>query len=280
VAVLFTALAFNYHGRNLNTVGRVRTFFGVTSTLGVGSGANAYYVMLCGDTPRAAQFLAEDARFEPTMSHARTNGIGRLFGAHPKGNFRRVGVVGIGNGDLVAYAHPSDVFRFYEYDPGAALTAETTFRYLPHANFDWEVVPGDPRRVLDQAPPQSLDLLILDSFSAGPLPTHLLTTEAFAVWRRHLGPDGVLAVNVTNARFDLLPVVWRLAIEQGLAVAPALSAGNPTTGQASAEWLFLSPNAELLRRTGFPVAGPKETEEARLFPLWTDERLHPLSVLK
>ena len=87
-------------------------------------------------------------------------------------------------------------------------------------------------------------------------------------------------MNVTNARFELLPVVWRLAIEHGLSLAPALTAGSTTTGGQGAEWLFLTANPGWLRRAGFQMPGTNETEQARAFPLWTDETLQPLAALK
>ncbi len=280
LVVLLAALGYDFHLRNLNAVGRVRTFFGVTTAVNVGAGADEYLLMRSGNSPRAAQFRAAEVRFEPTLFHGRNTGIGLLFRSLPKGNFRRVGIIGIGNGDLVAYAHPTDVFRFYEFDPGTARMADGQFGYLPHADFNWELIPGDPRRVLAQAEPERFDVLILDVFSGGALPAHLLTAEAFAVWRKHLGPDGVLAVNVTNARFDLVPVVWRQALELGLTLAPAFTSENAAAGIAAAEWVFLTGNKELIRKAGFQVPGEKANAEARQLPLWTDESYEPLSRLK
>lgn len=279
--LLFVALAFNFYGRNLNAVGRVRTFYGVTTAVGAGSGADAFLLMRSGDAPRAAQFRAEDARFDPTFHHGRNTGIGLLFNSLPKGNFRRIGIVGVGNGDLLAYAHPTDKVHLYEFDPGAVRMATEVFTYLPYASTNvWELVPGDPRRVLAVAGPESFDVLVLDVFSGAYLPSHLLTAEAFAVWRRQLGPEGVLAINLTNARFDLLPVVWRQAIELGMHFVPAFTAPNPGAGTPATEWVFLTAGSELLTRPGIKAAGPKENAEAARFPLWTDAAHDPLASLR
>ncbi len=281
LGLLIVALGFNFYGRNLNAVGRVRTFYGVTTAVGVGAGADAFLLMRSGDTPRAAQFRAEDARFEPTLFHGRNTGLGLLFRSLPKGNFRRIGIVGVGNGDLMAYAHPTDILRLYEFDPGPVRMASEAFTYLSYANTNvWQLVPGDPRLVLETAAPERFDVLILDIFSGAYLPSHLLTAEAFAVWRRQLAPDGVLAINLTNARFDLLPVVWRQAIELGLKFVPAFTEANPAAGIPATEWVFLTTNAEFLNRPGVKAAGEKETAEAARFPLWTDELHDPMGVLK
>jgi hypothetical protein len=274
------ALVTSFQQRDRGAIGRVRTFFGVTATIRAGAGADAYHSMWVGDSLRAVQFLDEEGKIEPTLYHGRNTGIGNLFRTFPKGNFRNVGVIGIGNGDLVAYATPSDSFRFYEYDPGAVLTAERQFGYLKHADFDWEIVPGDPRLALERADPMQFDILIIDALSAGTLPVHLVTSEAFALWKRHLAPDGLLAVNITNRRFDLVPVVWRLAIEHGWLMAPALTAGDAAAGVAPAEWLFLTDRREILTRGSFMVPKADETAQAREFPLWTDEDRRPLAVLR
>lgn len=281
--VLVTALVANVYLRSVNVVGRVRSFYGITQTLGMGAGAGAYRIMLDGDTPRGMQFLAADVHFEPTLFHGRNTGIDLLFRSLPKGNYRRVGVIGVGNGDLVAYAAPSDNFRFYEFDPGAISTAENEFTYLPEArrrDFGWKLITGAPRLTLDQETDDRFDVLILDVFDSGPVPVHLLTREAFAVWRKQLAPDGVLAINLTNNRFNLLPVVWRQAIEDGLTLVPVFTKADPKTGAAGADWVFLTSNAELLRKKAFLKPKEADIAQARQFPIWTDDTCQPLSVLK
>ncbi|MGA8029692.1 MAG: hypothetical protein WB992_21320, partial [Bryobacteraceae bacterium] len=44
---------------------------------------------------------------------------------------------------------------------------------------------------------------------------HLLTREAFEIYWRHLKPDGVLAVHVSNRYLNLAPVVALAANERG-----------------------------------------------------------------
>ncbi|HEY4659565.1 MAG TPA: hypothetical protein VIH11_08655, partial [Gemmatimonadaceae bacterium] len=59
-------------------------------------------------------------------------------------------------------------------------------------------------------------LLAVDAFAGDAIPTHLLTSEAFDVYLRHLKPDGVLLVHATNRYLDLPPVIARVAQEKGL----------------------------------------------------------------
>lgn len=281
--LLAVALTTNLYLRDVNVVISARSFFGITKAIGMGVGSGAYRLMLNGDSPRAVQFLAADARMDPNLYHGYKTGIGLLFKSFPKGNFRRVGIVGIGNGDLLSFADPDDSYQFYEFDPAAIKVATDAFTYLPEAkrvNFDWKLLRGAPRVMLERADPQQFDILILDVFDSGPLPTHLLTKEAFAVWQKHLANDGVIAINLTNNRFNLLPVVWRQAIELGMTMIPAFTSDDPKTGTSHAEWVFVTRNAELLRNKAFLKPKDADISQARDFPLWTDENSKPLSVLR
>jgi spermidine synthase len=47
------------------------------------------------------------------------------------------------------------------------------------------------------------------------VPVHLITREAFRTYFRHLKPDGILAVNITNRYLDLSPVIERAATDFG-----------------------------------------------------------------
>ena len=55
----------------------------------------------------------------------------------------------------------------------------------------------------------------MDAFSGDSIPTHLLTLEAFEAYRRHLKPEGWLAVHVTNTYLDLRPVMAAAAAHLG-----------------------------------------------------------------
>ncbi len=100
--------------------------------------------------------------------------------------------------------------------------ARERFFYLRDCRAAWDVVVGDGRLALERELAQTggrgreYDLLIMDAFIGGAPPAHLLTREAFDLYLRHLAPDGVLAVNVSNLFVDLVPLVWRIAEERGV----------------------------------------------------------------
>ena len=45
------------------------------------------------------------------------------------------------------------------------------------------------------------------AFSSDAIPVHLLTKEAMELYFRHLKPDGILAVHISNRYLDLQPVL-------------------------------------------------------------------------
>src|SRR6185295_14473621 len=47
-------------------------------------------------------------------------------------------------------------------------------------------------------------------------PVHLLTREAFRIYREHLTPHGVLVAHISNRYFDLIPTLGALAADADL----------------------------------------------------------------
>ena len=61
----------------------------------------------------------------------------------------------------------------------------------------FSATPGSTSR---QCPAGSLDLLAVDAFSSDAIPLHLLTDEAFGVYKEQLGPRGLLLVQCCSNR--------------------------------------------------------------------------------
>ena len=61
------------------------------------------------------------------------------------------------------------------------------------------------------------DALVIDAFSGGNVPAHLITREAFQLYDQRIEPGGVLAIHISNRYLDLKPVVARIAADLGLA---------------------------------------------------------------
>ncbi len=160
------------------------------------------------------QVLKPEYRREPVSYFCPASGIGRAMEALA-GKPRRIGILGLGCGTLAAYGHDGDVIRIYEINPLVLHIAQTEFTYLQDTKAAVQVAMGDGRLVLESEPSQQFDILVMDAFSGDSVPVHLVTREAFADYFRHLKPDGIVAVNISNAYLNLEPVMARAAAAFG-----------------------------------------------------------------
>jgi SAM-dependent methyltransferase len=177
---------------------------------------------------------------------------------------QKVGIVGLGAGTLAAYCQRGDIYRFYEINPLVAELAASHFSYLKDCPGKAEVIQGDARLSMEAEPDQHFDLLILDAFSGDAIPVHLLTQEAFATWFRHLKPDGVLAVHISNLYLDLAPVVANAAASLGHSAFIVTSRSNKALGTNAARWVLIGPPEHLASPAAQRLA-PIPSQR-----LWTD----------
>jgi hypothetical protein len=209
--------------------------------------------------------------------YTKGSGVELALSRFPRQRARHIGVVGLGVGTLAAYANETDHVRYYEINPQVKLIADEMFTFLWRSRARVDVVLGDGRMSLEREPPQEFDVLVLDAFSSDAIPVHLLTKEAFDLYSRHLRPDGVIAVNVTNRHLDLGPVVAGLALafEMRAAVIRGSREGNRYDGL---DWILLTRNVQLLND---PVVSSRSTSlDGKKAILWTDEHSSLWSVLK
>jgi hypothetical protein len=265
---------------------RSRDFYGalaVYRSRPTGNPADDLIWLNHGTIIHGLMYLAPSKQNHPTKYYTETSGAGRVF-ADPAwaGRPRRVGVVGLGAGTLAAFGRPGDVFRFYEISPAAVRFAADPFRFLRNSRATCEVVLGDGRVSLEREAPQNFDILVLDAFSGDAVPVHLLTKEAFDVYRRHLAAGGVIVVNCTNRYVALYPVLAKLAGHFGWASVYVFDRSNGGGYSAApSEWVALSPDparVEHVRRGSGSGARAMRTDFP--FDMWTDERTNLFKVLR
>jgi len=177
-------------------------------------------VFFSGNVTHGQQFLSESLRHVPTTYYARDSGIGEtlLWAMSQKPNLS-VALIGLGAGTLANYARQADAYDFYEINPAAVRFAQEWFDNLSSCKAgEQNILLGDARLRMEQLPKDKLyDVIVLDAFTGGSVPIHLLTREAFQIYRDHLKPDGYIAINITNAYLNLYPVVK--AQSEGLGMA-------------------------------------------------------------
>ena len=200
-----------------------------------------------GATVHGAQFVKRELQRFPTTYFTPAGGGGAVLARFRTDAPRRVGLVGLGVGTLATYGKAGDWFKFYEIDPDVVDLAQSEFTYLANSRARWEVRVGDARLTLAREPPQRFDILVLDAFSGGTIPVHLLTLEAFELYERHLTPGGVIAVHVSNRELDLTPVLYNAADRRGLQVLSVVTKlKNPRFLQLQSKWVLLSADGQAL----------------------------------
>jgi hypothetical protein len=226
------------------------------------------------------QFLDPGKRDEPTSYYSETSGIGRAF-AVLGGRKLRVGLIGLGAGTVTAYGRPGDYYRIYEINPLVADIARREFTFLKDCKASWDIVLGDARLSLERDPPQNFDLLVIDAFSGDAIPTHLITSQAVAIYLRHLHPGGVLAFHVTNRYLNLVPVVNMLAQAHDLAALYISDdvPGQNTDAYSDTDWVLVSADTDFLAKPALrgkasPIAEHKD------WRLWTDDFNNLFQILK
>jgi hypothetical protein len=215
---------------------------------------------------------------EPLTYYSRESGLGFAMSELQKdGGQLRLGMVGLGVGTIAGYGRQGDVLRFYEINPLVLRIAHEDFWYLRTSRAQCDVVLGDARLSLEREPSQHFDLLAIDAFISDSIPMHLLTREAFALYWRHLKPDGVLAIHVSNRYADLAPIV-ALNAKADAKAAWLFNTKGKTPGSTRADWVLVT------SRPGFFDGANFRNKRAIVSPaglrVWTDDYGSIWSVLK
>jgi spermidine synthase len=227
--------------------------------------------MVHGGITHGFQFFHPRKRRIPTTYFTEKSGIGIVMREFPRQGPIRVGVIGLGIGTITAYARSGDYIRYYEIDPDVERLARRYFSFLDDTQAEVEVVIGDARLSMEREPSQQFDVFVLDAFSGDAIPAHLLTKEAFEVYRRHLHPDGVIAVHISNRHLDLCPVVAQLAEYYRMQLLYFLAPSDSETHGLASEWCVMSNNRQFLDNKVVRKAARDEARTSVTIPIWTDQ---------
>ena len=165
-------------------------------------------------------------------------------------------------------------------DANVVRVARTEFTYLADSGARIEIVVGDARLSLEREPPQQFDVLAVDAFAGDAIPVHLITREALAVYLRHMKPDGIVAFHVSNRFLRLIPVVARIAKEDG--AHAILVSDNPEddSSRSRTDWVLVSRSrAELHSRRILQAGAAPALDEPR-WRTWTDDYSNLVQILK
>ncbi len=229
-------------------------------------------------------FGTDDLRRTPTTYYARNSGIGFAMqycclDQNHSPRPRNIGVIGLGAGTMAAYGRPADHIRFYEINPAVPSIARNVFTYIRDSPAEIDIVEGDARNSLATEPPQHFDVIVGDAFSGDAIPIHLLTSEAMALYRKHLNPSGIVAFHISNRHVDLAPPIVLLAQSAGME-ARRFSVDNPSgPGEYSSTWMLVTADPQFF---DMPDVAPHAHVPAPRpgLRLWTDDYSALLPVLR
>lgn len=274
--VVAVTIGLSSHLQKINATqsDSARNFFGVLKI----ESSSTMTRMRHGGVLHGSQFRSADQRRLGTTYYSEPSGIGLVLKRHRPAAALKVGLIGLGAGTTAVYGQEGDHFRFYEINPQVEKFARKHFTYLADCPAKLEVVLGDARLQMEQEPPQAYDVLALDAFSGDGVPAHLLTSEAFDIYLKHMKPNGVIAAHVTNRHLDLRPVLLAQAERLGLTML-SLRHNHRTTpapGATINTWVLLTKNTELLNASGIQAAKIPDSDRK---VLWTDGRSDLLAII-
>ncbi len=184
-----------------------------------------------GNILHGRQLTDPKLRSVPLTYYDHESGVGRTLQYCFDGDFKtkplKYAVVGLGAGSLATYARAAEGDRaadecvLYEINPLVEEIAREHFWYLPdyetRLGKPIEMRLGDARLTMEREPPQEYDVIVLDAFSGDSVPAHLLTREAFEIYRRHLKKNedgtlkGMICIHITNTFLNLYPITKNAA---------------------------------------------------------------------
>jgi len=274
VAGLFTAISDNI-------IHAQRNFFGV---LRVTTNRDKEIRWLFhGSTTHGRQSTKLESQCVPLSYYHPAGPMGEVFSSFRSSSApRKVAIVGLGTGATAVYAQPKEEWTFYEINPSVVDIARnpTYFTYLSQCtSVPIDVVLGDARLRIRDAPDAAYGLFVLDAFSGDAIPLHLITQEALDVYLSKLASNGMLVFHISNRHLDLAKVMADLANSRSLyCIGLYDPAPYDENGKDTSVWVVMG-------RQRADVGNLSSSSFARVLTgdgrrVWTDDFSNILSVLK
>ena len=289
LAVACGALCRQTHTQGCAVVTQERNFYG---TLRVerkvfksrfGSEQAVHYFKH-GNTMHGVQFRDTGLSQSPTAYFGEHAG-GFPIMSHPKRQAHqsmRVGVVGLGIGVLANYGQKGDLYRFYDINPQVIgiATNPALFSFISDCQARVEIVEGDARKRLEDERARNgekFDVLIVDIFSGDSIAPHMISAEAFDLYKDRLAEGGIFGIHISNWHIDLFPVCKAVAKRWGMNVMGVVARADESRGEILSFWSFFS-------KAPLPTVPEKSREvdfvRVKDIPLITDEKGSLLNLVR
>ena len=272
-------------------VGNTRTLLIVALSFGVSgrlerrankdyllSARNFYGVLRVRDDPPEDSFAGVRVLIHGTINHG-TQLLGPAA-PHPdflfRRNVRHLAIRSKGANGPIGSAFWVSARSYCHWPARVRCTITKSIRWsrIAQTKFDFEVLPadkhlyfGDGRLTLENMKEsENLDFLAMDAFTSDAVhaPAHL---EAYDL-PRHMKPDGILAINISNRYLDLEPIIAQAAKEMGWSGIMVYDEGipKPTTFRTLG---FCDESAAI---SPIPISGCQRYHaQPRRIPVLTDD---------
>src|SRR5579875_654967 len=274
----YLGMQIRENGRNARLM--VRNFYGGLRVRDSGPPAalDTVRTLIHGTINHGEEYLDPSRRDIPITYYGGSTGVAlAVHDREAKGPIR-LGVIGLGTGTMAAFGRAGDYVRFYEINPWVPMIARSQFYFVPDCKAKVDIAMGDARLSLEREQPENFDVLVVDAFSSDAIPVHLLTREAIQLYFRHLKPDGILAVHISNRYLDLAPVLAGEAKVTGKVGRVVETEDDDTQELFGTTWV-------LIRSPSHPFSQEIQTRSydlahARQIRLWTDDYSNLFQILK
>jgi SAM-dependent methyltransferase len=231
-----------------------------------------------GTINHGEEFLNPVRRYLATTYYGPNTGVGIAIREKQRAGAVRIGVIGLGTGTVASYGRLGDYIRYYEINPLVLNIARNEFYFLSGCKAKLDVAMGDARLSLEREAPENFDVLAVDAFSSDSIPVHLLTREAMELYFRHLKPDGILAVHISNRYLDLQPVLQGEAAVTNKIARVVDTEDDETQDVFGATWVLVANPASGFTQEELSSSGPLESKKS--VRLWTDDYSNLFNILK
>ena len=228
-------------------------------------------VLLHGRIKHGLQLLQPEKQQTPTTYFTADSGLGVAMKYYDYQGPQHVGIMGLGAGTVATYGQKGDRYRFYELDPDVLNIATHYFSFLKKSKADVNVVLGDARLSMESESPQNFDIIVMDAFTGDAPPVHLLTVEAFDVYLKHLKPNGILALNISNRHIDMGPLIAKIGNLNNMKGVEIVNSGTNNIYESSSTWVLLTRDRQFINHPAVIKAGKKGRTVFKDIRVWTDQ---------
>lgn len=261
-----------------NILVQERNFYGVKKVVDKGEGNDAVHALISQSTVHGLQLMGKKKPFGFSSYYGAIQPVVAVL--QQEWQAIPVAIIGLGIGTMACQFRASDHLQIIEIDEQVLQIAQNSqyFTYLRDCPPKIELIKNDGRLAVQAFPEQAQKLLIIDAFNSDAIPVHLITLEAFLLYKQKITEDGAILINLSNRHLDLLPVITAVGRKLDLMVFYTMDQGNAELGQFASEWALLTMNQNLAFKL-MHGSNWHFVANNRVF-LWTDDYSNIIPLLK